>query len=453
MNNSNSDNLNKQRGAIAFMARNSIAANLLMLILIGGGLYMTYNIQKEVFPQFQLDIVEVSVVYPGAAPAEVEKGILLPVEEAIRGVQGIKEVTSTAYEGYGNISIELVAGTDRMKAFQDIDQAVNRIRTFPDDIEQPEVRLQSRQRDVMQVGLYGDVDIWTLRKLSEQLRDRLLSTEGITQVEIGNVPDYVTHVEIPRQTLREYNLTLGEVARIISSSSRDIPAGSVETNAGEILLRMKERKQWANEFGKVEIVTSETGGTVTLADIANITDGFEETGFHGQFNRQPSVGISIYRIGEQSPLDIAAKVKTILESFEKTLPPGVKYRIDSNRADDYRDRLALLTENGILAIVIVLLILGLFLEYRLAFWVMMGMVISFIGGMVFMPSIGISINMISMFGFLVALGIVVDDAIVVVEAVHAKFAEHPKITPYKAVQQVLGEISGAIIAITAVMVS
>ena len=418
MNNSNSDNLNKQRGAIAFMARNSIAANLLMLILIGGGLYMTYNIQKEVFPQFQLDIVEVSVVYPGAAPAEVEKGILLPVEEAIRGVQGIKEVTSTAYEGYGNISIELVAGTDRMKAFQDIDQAVNRIRTFPDDIEQPEVRLQSRQRDVMQVGLYGDVDIWTLRKLSEQLRDRLLSTEGITQVEIGNVPDYVTHVEIPRQTLREYNLTLGEVARIISSSSRDIPAGSVETNAGEILLRMKERKQWANEFGKVEIVTSETGGTVTLADIANITDGFEETGFHGQFNRQPSVGISIYRIGEQSPLDIAAKVKTILESFEKTLPPGVKYRIDSNRADDYRDRLALLTENGILAIVIVLLILGLFLEYRLAFWVMMGMVISFIGGMVFMPSIGISINMISMFGFLVALGIVVDDAIVVGENIY-----------------------------------
>ena len=418
MKNSNTDNGNKQRGAIAFMARNSIAANLLMLILIGGGLYTTYNIQKEVFPQFQLDIVEVSVVYPGAAPAEVEKGILLPVEEAIRGVQGIKEVTSTAYEGFGSISIELVAGTNRMKAFQDIDQAVNRIRTFPDDIEQPEVRLQSRQRDVMQVALYGDVDIWTLRKLSEQLRDRLLSTEGITQVEIGNVPDYVTHVEIPRQTLREYNLTLGEVAGIIARSSRDIPAGAVETNAGEILLRMKERKQWSEEFGNVEIVTSETGGTITLADIATVTDGFEESGFHGQFNRQPSVGISIYRIGEQSPLDIAEKVETVLESYDKTLPPGVNYRIDSNRADDYRDRLSLLTENGILAIVIVLLILGLFLEYRLAFWVMMGMVISFIGGMVFMPFSGISINMISMFGFLVALGIVVDDAIVVGENIY-----------------------------------
>ncbi len=418
MKNSDSNTGNGRRGPIAFMARNSVAANLLMLILIGGGLYTTYNIQKEVFPQFQLDIVEVSVVYPGAAPAEVEKGILLPVEEAIRGVQGIKEVTSTAYEGFGSISIELVAGSNRMKVFQDIDQAVNRIRTFPDDIEQPEVRLQSRQRDVMQVGLYGDVDIWTLRKLAEQLRDRMLSTEGITQVEIGNVPDYITHVEIPRQTLRKYNLTLGEVAGLISRSSRDIPAGAVETNAGEILLRMKERKQWAKEFGKIEVVTSEGGGTITLDDIAEITDGFEETGFHGQFNRQLSIGLSIYRIGEQSPLDIAEKVETILADYENTLPPGVNYRIDSNRAEDYSDRLSLLTENGIIAVIIVLLILGLFLEYRLAFWVMMGMVISFIGGMVFMPFVPISINMISMFGFLVALGIVVDDAIVVGENIY-----------------------------------
>src|SRR6056297_1686588 len=198
MNNTDSNTTNNKKwsGPIAYMARNSIAANLLMLILIGGGIWTAYNMQKEVFPQFALDIVEVSVVYPGAAPAEVEQGILLPVEEAIRGVQGIKEVTSTAYEGAGYVSIELVAGAKRMKAFQDIDQAVNRIRTFPDDIEQPEVRLQSQQRSVMQIGLYGDADIWSLRKLSEQLRDQLLNHPEITQVEIGNVPDYVTHVEI-----------------------------------------------------------------------------------------------------------------------------------------------------------------------------------------------------------------------------------------------------------------
>jgi len=401
------------------MARNSIAANLLMIILIGGGLWTAYHMQKEVFPQFALDIVEVSVVYPGAAPAEVEKGILLPVEEAIRGVQGIKEVTSTAYEGAGNVSIELVAGTNRMKAFQDINQAVNRIRTFPDDIEEPEVRLQSRQRSVMEIALYGEVDIWSLRKLGENLRDQLLSDPRITQVELGNVPDYVTHVEIPRHHLREYDLTLGEVADLIVQSSEDIPAGALETESGEILLRMKERKQWARQFENIDIITSESGATVTLGELADITDGFEETGFHGEFNQQPSIGLQVFRIGEQSPLEISDAVDNILHDFESTLPPGVQYRIDNSSADDYRDRLSLLTENGLLAILIVLIILTLFLEYRLAFWVMMGMVISFIGGLVFLPTAGISINMISMFGFLVALGIVVDDAIVVGENIYA----------------------------------
>lgn len=406
----------RKQGAIGYMARNSIAANLLMIVLIGGGIWTMFRIQKEVFPQFQLDYVDVSVVYPGAAPAEVEQGILLPVEEAVRGIQGIKEIVSTANEGSGRIAIELVGGTNRMKVFQDIDQAVNRIRTFPDEIEQPRVSLRSRQRDVMEVSLYGSVDIWTLRKLGERLRNRLLNDPQITQVELGNVPEYVTHVEIPRHTLRKYNLTLGMVANIISESSEDVPAGSVETEGGEILLRMQERKQWAEEFSNITVISSTSGAKVTLGDIARITDGFEETGFHGQFNQQPAVSMSIYRVGEQSPLEIAENVNAIMEEF--SLPPGVSYRIDSNRAEDYRERLSLLTENGILAIVIVLVILTLFLEYRLAFWVMMGMAISFIGGIIFLPFIGISINMISMFGFLVVLGIVVDDAIVVGENIH-----------------------------------
>jgi len=405
-------------GLIAYMARNPIAANLIMIILLGGGLWSMFSIQKEVFPQFQLDMVSVSVVYPGAAPAEVENGILLPVEEAIRGVQGIKEVSSTAEEGSGSVSIELVNGIDRMKIFQDIDQAVNRINTFPDDIEEPEVRLQARQRDVMEIGIYGEASIWDLRKLAERLRNQLLSTGEITQVEIDNVPDYVTHVEISRQKLREYGMTLQDVSRLIIQSSEDIPAGSVETNSGEILLRMQERKQYAEEFGDIEILNAPSGATVRLADLASIRDGFEETGFHGQFNQTPSVEVQIFRVGNQSPLQIAERVGEELQQFNATLPPGIQTRIDSNRANDYKERMGLLTENGVLAIVIVLLILSIFLEYKLAFWVMMGMAISFIGGMVFLPMLGLSINMISMFGFLVVLGIVVDDAIVVGENIY-----------------------------------
>ncbi|KAB1064766.1 efflux RND transporter permease subunit [Salibacter halophilus] len=406
------------KGPIAYMAKNSIIANLLMILLLAGGIWSMYSIQKEVYPQFQLDIVEVSVTYPGASPAEVEQGILLPVEEAVRGIQGIKEVVSRAEEGSGNVSIELVAGTKRVTAFQEIDQAVARIRTFPDEIEQPEVRLQSRQRSVIEVGLYGDEDIWTLRVLAERLRDQLLNTKNITQVEIGNVPEFVTHVEIPRYRLREYNLTLGQIANVIRQSSEDIPAGAVETGKGEILLRMKERKQWAKEYAQIEILIGSAGAAVKLGDIAKITDGFEETGFHGQFNQRNTVDLTIYRIGDQSPLDIAETVQETMTSFENTLPPSVDWRIDSNTAQDYEDRLTLLTENGVLAIVIVLLILTLFLEYRLAFWVMLGMLISFVGGIFFLPTIGISINMISMFGFLLVLGIVVDDAVVVGENVY-----------------------------------
>src|SRR5699024_6036525 len=380
MNNANSNNEGSTfSGPIAYMARNPIAANLLMIILLGGGIWTMFNVQKEVFPQYKLDIVEVSVMYPGAAPAEVEQGILRPVEEAIRGVQGIKEVTSTAYEGSGQVAIELVAGTNRMRAFQDIRQAVNRIQTFPENIEEPEVQLQSNQQEVMSVGLYGEVDIWTLRKLAEQLRDRLLSNSKITQVELGNVPEYVTHIEIPRSKLREYNMTLGEIADIVAQSSEDIPAGAVQTSSGEILLRMNSRKQWAEAFGNIEIISSEVGGNLSLADLAEITDGFEETGFHGQFNRQPSVSLQIYRIGEQSPLEIASAVNGILEQAAPSFPPGIQYRIDSSSAQDYRQRLSLLMGNGVIAILIVIFILALFLEYRLAFWVMMGMTISFVG--------------------------------------------------------------------------
>ncbi len=405
-------------GPIAWMAQHSIAANLLMILLIGGGIWSAFNIQKEVYPQFDLDIVNVSVSYPGAAPSEVEQGILRPVESAIRGIEGIKVISSTAREGSGSTRIELVTGTDRMKAFQDIDQAVNRIRTFPDDTEEPEVTLVSPQREVMNIVLYGPVDIWTLRKLAEQLRDRFLADPAITQVELGNAPDYVTHVEIPQYRLREYGLTLGQVASLIRRSSEDVPAGTVETNAGEVLLRLKERRQWADEFEKIEIISTNSGAAVTLGEIATITDGFEESGFHSQFNQMPSVEVDIFRVGDQSPLEIAERVETIMADVETTLPAGVEWRIDSNSAKDYEQRLSLLLKNGFMAIGIVLLILAVFLEIRLAFWVMMGMTISFVGSILFLPVMGVSINMISMFAFLVVLGIVVDDAIVVGENVY-----------------------------------
>lgn len=414
------DKITKRRGPIAWMTTNSIAANLLMMLLLGGGIWSAITIQKEVFPNFLLDNVEISVSYPGAAPEEVEQGILQPIEQALRDVDGIHEIISYAREGRAYVQVELVAGQPRMKAFQDIDQAVNRIRTFPDQIEQPEVRLDSRQREVMRIDLFGEIESKALRKLGEQLRDQLQAHEDITQLEFWRAPPYVTHVEIRRQTLREYGLTLSRVAEIIRRSSQDVAAGSVQSNSGEVLLRVKGRKQFADEFAAIEILTNRNGHVVTLGDIADVRDGFEDYGFQQQFNQLPSIEIEVYRVGSQSPQDVAAAVYETMADFESVLPPGVMWRLDMNNAKEFQDRLWLVMKNAMMAVVIVFSILALFLEIRLAFWVMMGMVISFVGGILLLPLFGVSINMVSLFGFLVVLGIVVDDAVVVGENIYEK---------------------------------
>jgi multidrug efflux pump subunit AcrB len=406
-------------GAIAWMVRNPIAAHLLMGLLLLGGLYASTVILAEVDPPYELDIVSVSVQYPGASPEEVEQGILMPVEEAVQGVSGIAELTSTAREGSGTITAELVVGEDRMRVFGDIDQAVGRIQTFPDEAERPEVQLQARQRSVMEVGLFGPVDVWTLRQLGERLEDQLRSHPDITQVAIGRVPPYVTHVEVPLERLRAHGLSLQDIADRIAESSRDIPAGAVEAANGEVMVRLRSRRLWAEELAAVPVVTSpQTGSTLLLGDLATVTDGFEEVSFHSQFDGMPSIEVQVYRVGDESPLEVAAAVEEVMEAFAPSLPPGVQMRVDSNAAEDFRQRLGLLLENGWMGLLIVFVILALFLELRLAFWVMAGMAVSFVGGLLFLLPLGISINMVSMFAFLVVLGVVVDDAIVIGENVH-----------------------------------
>lgn len=408
----------KPKGLISWMAGHAIAGNLLMALFLFGGFWTAFSIQKEVFPEFSLDLVNVSVSYPGSAPAEVEQGILLPIEEAIRGIESIRQITSEAREGGGTVSVELVAGADRTKAFQDIDQAVARITTFPNDAEEPEVVLEANRREVMEIVIYGNVDIWTLRTIAEQLRDQLLSDPDITQVELGRAPAYVTHIEIPRDRLREYGFSLADISEVVANSSENVAAGSVYSAGGEILLRMNERKQVAEEFSKIKLVSSDEGTPLLLGDIATIRDGFEEEGFNSQFNQQPSVELNIYRVGEQSPLRMANVVEGVMADFEADAPPGVSWRIDSNAAEDFRQRVSLVVKNGAMAVIIVVAILALFLELRLAFWVMMGMVISFFGGFLLLPMVDLSVNMISLFGFLIVLGVVVDDAIVVGENVY-----------------------------------
>jgi len=243
-------NPNEHRGPIAWMARHSVAPNLLMGFLLVGGFLMALRIKQEVFPEFDLDMVTVTVPYPGASPEEVEQGIILAIEENLRGITGVKEVTATAREGGGTVIAELEEGTDEQRVYQEIRQQVDRITTLPEEAEEPDVVLATHRRGVLDIVLYSDADEWVLRELAEQVRDRLLQDPGITQVDLVPERTFEVSIEVPQENLRAYNLTLESIAAQVRRASIELPGGSVKTEAGEILLRMRDRRDWAKEFGK-----------------------------------------------------------------------------------------------------------------------------------------------------------------------------------------------------------
>ncbi|QJB55624.1 efflux RND transporter permease subunit [Pseudodesulfovibrio sp. zrk46] len=407
----------KIKGPIAWMAGNSVAANLLMVVLLVGGLLFTMQIKKEVFPEFSEDTVTIAVSYPGASPEEVEQGVVLAVEEAVQGLDGVKEVTSSASEGSGSVVVEALEGYDLQKLAQDINTEVDRISSFPDEAEDPVVSEVSHKRQVLSVVLYGNQPDTTLRELAEQLRSLFITDPGITQVELNEVSDLQISIEVPQAKLRAHGLTLQDVADTLSEASVDLPGGGIKAANGEILVRMKERRDYGLEFARTPVVTGSDGTQVLLEDIATVIDGFEDEDIVTTYNGQPSIRLDIYRVGDQTPISVSEAVHKVLASYQEQLPEGVNTTVVHDMSEVYSQRMDLLLNNAYMGLGLVFVFLALFLEPRLAFWVAMGIPISFMGSFVVLPLLGVSINMISMFAFLISLGIVVDDAIVVGENV------------------------------------
>ncbi|SEA79317.1 Multidrug efflux pump subunit AcrB [Desulfuromusa kysingii] len=406
------------KGPIAWMASNPVASNLLMLVLLIGGVFFMGQIKQEVFPEFDSDQVTVSVTYSGASPAEVEQGIILAIEEAVSGLDDIDEINSSANEGRATVTITLLTGGDLQKLAQDVQSEVDRISTFPDEAEEPSVEIATRKRDVISLALYGDQSEKVLHDLANDFRNTLLQNPEITQVELNGTRPLEISIEIPQEKLRAYNLTLDEVATTLSTAAIELPGGGIKTSGGEILLRMQERRDYGADFAKLPVLTDNNGTQLLLEDIATITDGFEETDRYGEYNGKRAVMIDVYRIGDQTPIEVADATKAEVALWQQQLPPGVYITAVNDRSEVFKQRLDLLLGNAYLGLSLVLILLGIFLEARLAFWVTMGIPISFLGAFIVLPALGVSINMISMFAFIVALGIVVDDAIVVGENVY-----------------------------------
>jgi multidrug efflux pump subunit AcrB len=316
------------------------------------------------------------------------------------------------------VTIELLEGINEQKVYQDIKQQVDRIVTFPQDAERPEVSMVMRRREVMDIQLYGDTSEWVMRELAEQVRDSLLQNADITQVELRGARGYEIHIQIDQETLRRYNLTLQGVASTIRNSAIELPGGYIEARGGDILLRVKERRDWAKEFAMMPIISTATGGTLYLSDIARVEEGFQDTDQVAFYNGKRAIGINIYRVGRQTPIGVSDAARKAMAKIEERLPPGVGWTVGRDMSDIYRQRLELMLSNAFLGLVLVLALLGLFLEFKLAVWVTMGIPTSFLGAFLFLSGMGVTINMISMFAFIIALGIVVDDAIVVGENIY-----------------------------------
>lgn len=405
-------------GPLAWMARHGVAPNLLMVFLLVGGLLVSLTIRKEYIPPYEADIVMVTVAYPGATPEEMEQGVVLPIENEIRNIEGIIEITSTATQGSAQIMAELENGWDKQQAYQDIQQSVNRISTFPAQIERPVVSIASRQPDVLEFALFGPLDAFALKRLADEIRDDLLSLPQINKVEYRSSLAEEIHVEISQQVLWRYGLQLQDVAAKIADSAIEQSAGTVRTEGGDIQVTLNNRAYWAQEFQSIPLLTDASGVLVTLGDVARIREGFSDSNRETTFNGQEAISFRIYRTENQTPLTVVEAAYKKLDDIIPQLPPGMQVVITDDDGQTYKDRVGLLMKNAVIGLMLVMILLSLFLEYRLAFWVTMGIPTAFMGAMLLLPQFDLSINMFSMFAFIIALGIVVDDAIIAGENIY-----------------------------------
>jgi len=406
------------KAIIGWFATNSVAANMLMALIVAIGAISLGRVGIEVLPELDPKLISVTVPYPGASPDEVEESICARIEEAIADVDGIEELRSTAAENGGTVLAEVRTDADSRIVLDDVKVRVDAIDTFPDEAEKPVVQEIIVRKKVIEVAISAQADEWSLRRLAERVRDDLLALEGISQVELVNARPYEVTLELSEARMQRYGLTFDEVANAVRRSSVNLPGGTVRAAGGEILLRSSEQAYDGIAFEEIVVRTDADGARVLLRDVATVVDGFAETDQASRFDGVPSVQVRVYRVGDQSALAVAAAVRDYVARESGRLPSGIELTTWGDESKILESRLDTLTRNGLQGLALVFVILALFLRFRLAFWVAWGIPICFVGTLAVMPSLDTSVNMISLFAFILVMGIVVDDAIVVAESVH-----------------------------------
>ena len=424
---------------IRWFVNNSVASNLMMFFIILSGAATIPLLNMEVFPDIEVDIINVTAIYPGATPSDVENAVCVRIEERLQGLDGVKKISSTASENVGSVNVEILSGQDITEMLDRVKAEVDAIDNFPEGVERPTTKQFITSQANITVAVGGEMDELTLTNLTEEVKDEIDALPGVTYSSFVAKKDKEISIEISEKTLRKYDLTLSQISRAIQSLSIDIPSGSIENINGEILIRAQGQGYTVDYFSSIPIISDPSGSIVRLGEISELNDAFSiDYDLEFLFNSQPSNLITVYRVGDQNSIDISSQIKNYVEKKQKILPEGIHITAFDDEARLLVGRIETMTKNAYQGLLLVVIVLALFLKPKLAFWVSLGIPISFMGGFWFMPALDLSINMLSLFTFILVLGIVVDDAIVVGENI-ALFRERgmdPKEAAVKAATQV-----------------
>jgi multidrug efflux pump subunit AcrB len=437
---------------IAWFAKNDVAANILFFVIIISGIYVaTTQIPIDLFPEVEQRNVRVSMVLPGASPQETEEGITIKIEEAIQAIEGIRQITSQSLEGSASVTVQVEEGYDVREVLDEVKIRVDGVNNFPVEAESLLVQVPQWRRDAIGVVLFGDYDNMTLRRVAENVRDELAGLPEITQVEVDNVLPFEISIEIAEWALRQYDISLEQVAGILRQNSTDVSAGNLKTKGGDIFIRSRGQAYRASDFETIPVITTQDGTMITLGDIATIRDEFEETPLRTRFNGVPAIEIEVYRSGDESIIDVTTAVRNYIDKKQLDMPDGLTIDFWRDRSEPIKARLETLTKSAWQGLLLVIIMLALFLRPSVAFWVCLGIPMSFMGAFLFMPLFDVSLNLMSLFAFILVLGIVVDDAIVTGENVysHLQKGEDPLNAAIKGTQEVAVPVTFGILTTAA----
>ncbi|MFN2289411.1 MAG: efflux RND transporter permease subunit [Chromatocurvus sp.] len=417
-----------QRGVVAWMAHNPVAANLLLIIVVIAGLFAIEELDKEIFPSFPTETFTVTVPYPGSSPEEVERGIVLRIEEAIRDIVGIKEIRSEARESVGIVTVQMEPGSDMARAVNLAKVRIDGIASFPADAEEPIVEEVEFSTRAIRVSLYGDVEERKLKELTERVREEILALGDISELSVIGERDYEISIELSDEKLRAYDLTFDDVVGAIRNSSRDLPGGVLRTDAGSITLRSISQAYTGRDFARLTLVSRNDGTQIQLGDIADVRDGFAEQPVLSLVNGQPALTLDIRRVGDQDVLKITETVRDYVDLKQRELPEGVSIDAWSDASTVLKSRIDLMLRNAAQGGLLVIIALALFLDLSLAFWVVVGLPFAVLGCLATLQilNLPVSINLLSVFGFILVLGLLVDDAIVTAESAYARLEQERK---------------------------